>query len=498
MYVYKAHKHLFDDIGVLYMAVQEGRLDVFKVLELESYPKTVLKTFPRKFLQLALCNGRLAMFQYLLTHKRQNDGVPEMPLPLEPSVDYDDLAVMLKMFIGFINSKELTRMWYQEVPINVKSLRGFCEEVFAPTRCSCRTKRVLVDCLDAEPADPTNLRQSFTFFLEMMKVYGNDAPEKSQQLATQIFKGQCLSDTGMIYFVLFDVLVCKQHQLSMVSQIRKGLFIHVASVVTKDMDSFLRYMINKDGDLSSICTYGTIEMVERAHCIMSSGKRSPISSKNLDHPRTLEINRYIKEHGLFKLNQVSLLNHFVSMGDVEAIEFNLDTHPAPGLRLEVNYHIARHPIDKRIEILSQLQRSSERWKTGHIYNIFVYNCVLGLKVSHLEHFSTSSLERMRFDLRVDSYPIDQSIIRYLFGIFSDVEGIMDLLAYASEMGMLDIIQWQLDRKDRSEAVANIVAQRLPQLLEIALHNHQFHRLYSGGDHVDNIVFVVWSPPLMVP
>ncbi|GAM27695.1 hypothetical protein SAMD00019534_108710 [Acytostelium subglobosum LB1] len=527
-YVYANNQLMFSRSSLLIAAVASGRVEVYKLLKCQKKPVSFDDILKRQensrvdYLLIAMEYGRLAMFEYLLQRQNKHDWdqrvatqkeTHQYGVPISQNVDIDwkDVASMIRLLMPFIEQHnqrgatgsttkmlirdyfehsfyvllkcqdvELARQAINHIDFDLAQFKMYCDEVFRPTVAAPLDPDVdvepdpLLDILYRDsscdtPTSDDHIRQSFKHLLDILVVYGKQSwIDKSQALAQS-------------YRSMFD----QPH--------------------THDqMDIILKTLIKNDG-LATICTYGTVEMLERAHYLINLPECDhPVSHhpQLVVYPKSSDITRYIKLHRLFNLSKTDTLYHCAAMGDLDSIKFYLDTYPIQSaldhsVNDEPRYRmITSQSFDKVMDIQSMLYPKFDHLSEGD-NRLRMLDCLDGctsaLTLSHVKMYSDEALQYMKFCPRPGHGVIDQEVIKHLLGINIDKPMFNALLLYVFGNGLKDIILWMEDSyPDALDRILETAFEVAPLLHKAFINGHYHITDYILGKYYSDYDERTWT------
>ncbi|GAM19861.1 hypothetical protein SAMD00019534_030360 [Acytostelium subglobosum LB1] len=494
-----------------------GRLDIYKLLESQQHDVdkmlqvhqpvdlTATEYEPSSdLLLLALSKGRLAMFEYLLSHEttqsmerrighwRQNESGGLTYVRFIDIDDWDQMISIIKLLITYIKSYnrsdgeqltlsvllcepfklvlrcqdiKLMRLAIDHVSLEFEVVRQHCEDVFRPTTDGTTE----LYSADQQRSDPNKLEQSLIFLIDVFKLY--HLSTRHVTLDGDACCNQVLTDAGKIFIAVYRLLVTHV-VLPIKSFIIKGLFMNILQPCQQDhLVAFLKLFLSLDtldphyrSGISIVCTYGTIEMVKIVH---EMGRvpptLQPYTPSLVVYPKDLEILEYINQTNLCSLDNMEMLTHFASMANPDLLRAYLAAHPRLLIDttqdelddgfdpITINDLLNRHDIDKCIAIKSILKAEFTRANQSMSIDL-MFNRVDEMTLGQVQSISKDALKNSTFHPR-DYLNVDPAVVRYLL-LLAPSAGFdkvltMSILKSACAFGMTDDVVRSIEHSSNS-------------------------------------------------
>ncbi|GAM19858.1 hypothetical protein SAMD00019534_030330 [Acytostelium subglobosum LB1] len=454
-------------------AVRNDLLDVYKLLETQA--RELPQDTPpldiyniSDHLMLALIQGQVSMFNYLLSLETQQSMSNRIQSEryffnvsrVVPSFHTNNnqkaaMSSILKTLIGYIERHysndtsitpfqafrvllkdahpfglilmcqdiELAEMAIKYVALDGKQLGIYCNAIF--DHCS-RSKYAPYIPSDYE-FDQQELKHTVQFLFALLKFYGRHVDSTEVQFPS--CRG-ALTKFGVLLTDFYVILSSQYASPPLRSYIRRGIFDNIHQDCSDYHEQFIDFYLNQSNgrhqtliDFNAICTYGTKDMVTIGYDWIC---------KHFDHniylhkayPKSLEILEFLVDKNWYHLDQMAMLVHFISMADPDMLKAFLteyDINPLFTTDDDGDLHIDGlidsvgptefHPIDKCAIIQSIIQTEFDRQRCPKIFDIISHR-IEEMTLQLYQTFSKDGLIRIRFD-SPETFLADPAVARYL-------------------------------------------------------------------------------------
>ncbi|GAM19853.1 hypothetical protein SAMD00019534_030280 [Acytostelium subglobosum LB1] len=489
-------------------AAKNGHLEAFKLFwaQAKEYLRIKGTNNVDDYLMMALDNGRSSLFGYLLSRetkqsmdkriRRRNHLIGQTTREMykfNADTDMSDMASTLEILIRYIahhykkdtsitpaqaikclliepftmilrcTDMELARQYIECAPFNDIQLFDYCNNIFGSNSF------YLYDNINNNQMwiklDLERLRHKVNFLFELLELYGRQLKRTADRSPG---RQEVLTDVGIMILDLY-VVMKEFNEPQIASYITQGIFMNVRQTDRPHLVEFIHYFIglgktpkSKVLGLATICTFGTLEMVEIGHQLLDrpdgglDGHSLVHDDLRMDYmlPASLDILKYLHDHNMYEGDEVDVLNHFASMAEPDILQAFFDNFTydlfSPdeddimskvySIRDEIRYCLVDKDIDKSLAIQSIIQREINKAGLNMDFDI-ISERAQDLDPRQIKRLPIHALKYIRFkptqdhSVEVVSYLLSQAQAAEL-----DWELTFQIFTSACELGLMDSIR----------------------------------------------------------